>query len=291
MDLYLGMLLVAAISGLAVAAGWRVQHHLSSRSCDVLAIAVVISAGFYGNFVWQRVALAELIPFSNLIVVANWFPIFAALLIGLAWERIPGGRLRRGLPCTVLYLAAWFAVVSPLLGESPSCENVWTDDGFCAQTTDQTCTAASAASLLHMCDIAATEQEMADLCLTRRGTTWQGLYRGLKLKTHGTDWDVRVVRGSVEDVVASVSSPMILSVGLAAGSEVDGAYEREFGWTPGLRHSVLLLGTTPANHVEIADPNPSIGRENWSVEELSLLYRGPALQLVPRKKIPPVKKT
>ena len=35
-----------------------------------------------------------------------------------------------------------------------------------------------------------TEQEMAELCLTRHGTSWQGLYRGLKLKTAGTGWDV-----------------------------------------------------------------------------------------------------
>src|SRR5260221_7046371 len=39
--------------------------------------------------------------------------------------------------------------------------------------------------------ISATEQEMADLCITRRGTYWQGLYRGLKLKTAGTLWEDR----------------------------------------------------------------------------------------------------
>lgn len=124
---------------------------------------------------------------------------------------------------------------------------------------------------------------MADLCLTRTGTTWQGLYRGLKLKTEATDWDVSVVRGDVGDLVAASSSPMILSVGLEWGREVDGAYEREFGWAPGLRHSVLMLSADGADRVEIADPNPDIGREIWTVDELSLLYRGPALQLVQRR--------
>ena len=34
---------------------------------------------------------------------------------------------------------------------------------------------------------------MAELCLTRRGTSWMGLYRGLKLKTEGTPWKVEMV--------------------------------------------------------------------------------------------------
>ncbi|MCA9122981.1 MAG: hypothetical protein H6822_02985 [Planctomycetaceae bacterium] len=285
-DLFLGMLLLAVASAVALAAGLYVERQLSYRACDTLAIGVVLFAGIYGHSIWQRVALAELFPFSNLIVVANWFPIFAAFIIGLAWKRIPGGHCRRCLPSLALYLTAWFAVVTPILGESPRCDDVWTEDGFCAQSTEHTCTAASAASLLRLCGIEATEQEMADLCLTRTGTTWQGLYRGLKLKTEATDWDVSVVRGDVGDLVAASSSPMILSVGLEWGREVDGAYEREFGWAPGLRHSVLMLSADGADRVEIADPNPDIGREIWTVDELSLLYRGPALQLVQRKETP-----
>ncbi|MCA9141231.1 MAG: hypothetical protein H6823_11820 [Planctomycetaceae bacterium] len=285
-DLLLGLLLLAIATMFATALGWQIGRRISGAWCDCFAVVVVVTAGIYGNFVWQRVSLAEAIPFSNLIVVANWFPIFAAFLVALAWQRIPGGSFRRGLSGVSLNLAAWFAVVYPLLGESPSCGDIWMGGEYCVQTTDYTCTAASAASLLRVCDIAATEQEMADLCLTRQGTTWQGLYRGLKLKTQGTEWDVRVVRGDAERLIASASSPLILSVGLAAGAEVDGAYEREFGWTPGLRHTVLLLGPRVAGRVEIVDPNPAIGRESWTVEELTLLYRGSAMQIVPRKKNP-----
>jgi hypothetical protein len=243
-------------------------------------------AGLYGHVIWQRVTLAQVIPFSNLIVVANWFPMFSALLVGLAWRRIPGSCSRKSLSSVTLYVTALYAVIFPILGDPPRCDNVWSGDGFCLQTTDRTCTAASAASLLGLCDIRATEQEMADLCLTRSGTTWQGLYRGLKRKTHGTKWDVRVVRGDVQQLLAAASTPMVLSVGLTTGAEVDGAYEREYGWVPGLRHSVLMLGAGPANRVEIVDPNPEIGRESWTTEELSLLYRGPALQLVPRNENP-----
>lgn len=285
-DIYLGVLLLVIGSVPMLAVGWNIGRHVSERTCDLLALGVVVIAGVFGHTIWQRVALADAIPFSNLIVVANWFPLFAALVVGLAWRRIPGSYARKSLFSGTLYATALYAVVFPILGESPRCDNVWSGDGFCLQTTDRTCTAASAASLLRLCDIPATEQEMADLCLTRAGTTWQGLYRGLKRKTRGTKWDVHVVRGDVEHLLAAASTPMILSVGLTAVAEVDGAYESEYGWVPGLRHSVLMLGAGPANRVEIVDPNPEIGRESWTTEELSLLYRGPALQLVPRKENP-----
>ena len=89
------------------------------------------------------------------------------------------------LGCGRLLAATW-----PLLGRTPACSERWDELGTCLQTTDYTCSPACAATLLKKYGIAATEQEMAELCLTRRGTSWQGLYRGLKLKTAGTDWDV-----------------------------------------------------------------------------------------------------
>lgn len=96
-DLLLGLLLLAIATMFATALGWQIGRRISGAWCDCFAVVVVVTAGIYGNFVWQRVSLAEAIPFSNLIVVANWFPIFAAFLVALAWQRIPGGSFQRPL--------------------------------------------------------------------------------------------------------------------------------------------------------------------------------------------------
>jgi Peptidase C39 family len=86
-----------------------------------------------------------------------------------------GGLARRIVLVLALEAVAWFAVVRPIWGIPPRCRDRWEGD-FCVQTTEATCTAACAATLLRVHGIEVTEQEMADLCLTRRGTRWQGLY-------------------------------------------------------------------------------------------------------------------
>ncbi len=290
-DLYLGMLVLAALSVACLTISLWIGSRISPAVCDTAAIVVVALAALYAQSLWQKVSLAQALPFSNLIVVGNWFPLLASVVAGLAWRRIPGGWFRKAISNVTLCGTAWFAVLYPIFGEVPRCANAWTPDGFCMQTNSQTCSAASAASLLSMQGIPATEQEMAELCLTRDGTTWQGLYRGLKLKTQGTPWDVRVVQGDARQLLREATRPMILSVGLAPDVEVDGAYEREYGWRPGLRHSVILMGSSYRDRVEIVDPHPEIGHEYWTVDDLSLFYRGPALQLVPReRKFEPVRK-
>src|SRR5262245_39255762 len=65
------------------------------------------------------------------------------------------------------------------------------DKGACHQTSGYSCSAASAVMLLHQAGISATEQEMAELCVTRAGntrvagTTDSGAMRGLRRKMAG----------------------------------------------------------------------------------------------------------
>jgi len=108
-----------------------------------------------------------------------------------------------------------------------------------------------------------------------------GLYRGLKLKTKGTKWDVELVRCSADEVHKYADVPMIADVGLEANAPIDAAFRNEFGWAPGIRHSVVLL--LSGNHrLSVIDPSPQIGREEWSDEGLQLLWRGHGLRLVSR---------
>jgi len=199
-DLIVGYVIIAcAAAGLFVLTCWGTRSW-TPRHCELAAVAVVVLLIAYIRTLWYDTRLAELLPYPNLIVVGNWLPLFAAVLAGLVWRRTAGAIVRRSHTTVELALAGSLAAVFPLLGSVPDCENHWDKLGTCLQTTRYTCSPAAAATLLRKHGIESTEQEMAELCLTRHGTSWQGLYRGLKLKTAGTPWDVEVCRCSADDL-------------------------------------------------------------------------------------------
>jgi hypothetical protein len=280
-DLLLGLAVMAIGSLLVFRVTATVAHRLSWWPRNVLAILIVSAMVLYSRLLWQNTALAQWLPYSNLIVIGNWFPLFLAALAGVVIEMRRLAWLRRAAVVTVLGGFASFAVLLPLAGQAPPCGKQWADFGGCQQTTPYTCSPASAATLLQLHGIAATEQEMAELCLTRRGTSWLGLYRGLKLKTQGTAWDVELVRCSATEVSQHTDRPMIMEVGLEADTPIDAAFRSEFGWVPGVRHSVVLLASTD-RRLHVLDPSPQIGREEWNDESLHLLWRGHGLRLVKR---------
>lgn len=280
-DLLLGLAIMAIGSLLVFRLTAAVAGRLSWGPRNVLAILIVSAMVLYSRLLWHNTVLAQWLPFSNLIVVGNWFPLFLAALAGVVIEMRRLAWLRRAAVVSVLGGFASFAVVLPLLGQPPHCGQQWAAFGGCQQTTPFTCSAASAATLLRLHGIAATEQEMAELCLTRRGTSWLGLYRGLKLKTQGTAWDVELVRCSADEVRQHTDRPMIMEVGLEADATIDAAFRSEFGWAPGVRHSVVLLASSD-QRLHVIDPSPQIGREEWNDESLDLLWRGHGLRLVER---------
>lgn len=280
-DIYLGLLILAVLSTATFGAGRAIGRRVSSRAANGLSLLTVITLVVYIACVWDKTLLVGLLPFSNLIVLGNWFPLEAGFLGGLASTQFAMPAWRRGLTVVVLQLAGVVVVLFPFVGVAPHCGDVWSE-GICLQTTKQTCSAASAATLLKLHGINATEQEMAELCLTRRGTNWMGLYRGLKKKTVGTEWDVEVFTGSADEL-RSLNSPAILSVGLAHEAQADRFYQTELGWRPGMRHSVVLLGFV-TDLIEIGEPTPDVGRERWTSSDLQELYLGQGMRLVRRAK-------
>ncbi len=280
LDLYIGLAIIASFS---------VAAFLFARSFSALgqpwvsnlaALVVVVGMLCYVRFIWDDVRLARWLPFSNLVIVGNWFPIAAGFLGGLAWSRIPGAWYRRVCSVAALLLAAGYSTISPLLGAVPVCHNWWDADQGCVQSTQQTCSPACAATLLAQHGIATTEQEMAELCLTRRGTTWVGLYRGLKLKTIGTPLDVEVVACAADDVLA-MNEPAIISVGLDATAATRVMCE-EWGWIPGVDHTVVFVKNNGADGLIVADPAPGYGHERWSRDNFAMLFRGIAIRVVKR---------
>jgi predicted double-glycine peptidase len=153
------------------------------------------------------------------------------------------------------------------------------DDNVCLQTSQASCSPAAAATLLRAYCIDTTEQEMALLCLTsREGTSMLGLYRGLKIKTRNTAWDVYMFDSATIDDLRG-AGPVLLSVELR-----DGRLEQHmqtWGWIPGVPHTVVLLGFVGDDKVLVADP--AIGREVWFIDDLRLLWHGEGARLVRAK--------
>ncbi|QDU40305.1 hypothetical protein Mal4_46610 [Maioricimonas rarisocia] len=278
-DLYLGVAIMTALSVLLAVVTARVTRNVPNRLCDLLALLTIMLIVAYIVWLWDDITLAHLLPFSNLIIVGNWMTLLAGVLAGLVWRRLRKKSLRRVAAVSLLAVIGFYALVQPILGDPPECEDRWQRD-VCLQTSDVTCSAAAAAMLLAAHGIPATEQEMARLCLTRNGTTWKGIYRGLKLKTADTPYDVEIFNEDVDTLRRSKSGPFLLKAELQEDAPVPPIYHEEWGWIPGQPHSVVLFEFLDNGDALIGDP--SIGLEAWSVKDLQVLWHGQGLRLVRR---------
>lgn len=278
-DLYAGMAILAVISQFVLLATVWLTRNITKREATAVGVVVALLILCYLRFIWKSSVLAEYLPYSSIVVLSNWFPPAAAFLAGITWTHGYGSKLRRVLFGGILFATSCWSVVSPILGEPPACKNVWDENWVCRQTSRYTCTPATAAMLLTWHEIHAEESEMAELCLTRKGTTWQGLFRGLTIKTRDEPFRVRVVECEWDELPEKLTGPAILSVGIDPSKPYPEHYTKYWGWMPGVRHSVMLRDVLPDGRISIADP--AVGAEYWSVFDLQTLFRGRFLTLEP----------
>ncbi len=282
-DLYLGIALMLTLGVACFIATRRLANFGPRWVYDVAALLTVAILCGYIWWIWDDVRVARWLPVSNLIIVGNWFLPLLGVLAGLVWKRFPESRWRRSVATGLLFTAGCYTTVNPVLGEAPHCQSRWErarNARLFLQTTDATCSAAAAATLLSLHGIPADEQEMADLCLTRQGTTWKGLYRGLSLKTELSAWEVQVFRGSRDDLRGEEAYPVLVCAELDPYAPNADNYEQEYGWIPGTPHSVVVLGRTADGSFLVHDP--VAGQELWSAREMDALWTGTAVRLVPR---------
>lgn len=248
------------------------DRSISTASATCVTVLLIYAFGLHGAVLWARV-----MPFSNVILLSNLAPAILGVLAGVAIRHKGIASWRKGLSLVIFVAIAVFAAIQPVIRTIPRTNGHWRD-GVCIQTSDASCSACCAATLLHDAGIKASEAEMADLCLTStKGTTMLGLYRGLKLKTRGTNQRVYTLLGDVDDLRANTHWPIAMSVGLPPNADVDPIYEEQWGWTPGHRHAVVMYGFAENGRIDIGDP--SIGREQWTVDDLEVLFRGSAFYL------------
>jgi hypothetical protein len=238
-------------------------------------------------YLQDSLLLARLFPYTGVIVVGNTTLPLIALLAGTLIGRHPGAKssaLQRFLlPAFLVGLGVAHASF-PFWGSEPTIHPVRMLNGVFMQTSESSCSAASAATLLTHLGIPATEAEMAHMGFTRSvGTSLLGVYRGFRLKTRGKPFRVEtLVNASVDDLRRiTQENPVLLSVGLDrfSNKRIDPRYTEAWGWTPGKRHAVVLFGFLPGDYLDIGDP--SVGREKWRLDSLEVLWHGDGIYLRP----------
>lgn len=278
-DLYAGIAILAVVSQCVLMATVWSTRNITKREATAVGVVVALLIVCYLRFIWKSSVLAEYLPYSSIVVLSNWFPPAAAFLAGITWTHGYGSKLRRALFGGVLFATSCWSVASPLLGSPPVCKNIWDKNSVCRQTSRYTCTPAAAAMLLSWHGIPSQESEMAELCLTRKGTTWQGLFRGLTIKTRDQPFRVRVVECEWDELPDKLTGPAILSVGIDPSKPYPEHYTKYWGWMPGVRHSVMLRDVISDGRLSIADP--AVGAELWTEVDLQTLFRGRFITLEP----------
>jgi len=286
-DLHLALaillLLSAGLFWLGMAVGRR-GARWAAAGAGVAATGLLV---LFALTVHGKLLVARWLPFSGAIVLGNWIPLFAAVLCGVLTGRRGVARWRRAAFCVGLLGLAWYSVLLNFVPATLPAENRWTADGVCLQSSEASCSACAAATLLKHYGIDTNEEEMIRLSLTRHGGTPSlGLYRGLKLKTRGTPWDVEVVRGRFEDLLDGPGGPVVLRMRLPNDPHLYPEWLGRIGLAPDAGHAMVLFGRSGEERVLMGDP--STGLQRWPVEDIKARWRGEGLRLVPREGGPAV---
>lgn len=292
-DLYTGMAIMGTGTLVLAAGAMWFARRAEKRVIDLWGLGVILLIVLFVFVLRDGLWMARLLPYSNLVIVGNWLPLLAGALAGLLVPRLRGRRAAQILWAAALLLTAAFAIVDPLRGKPPLCHNKWDEVCLgcvsggphelvpvCRQTSQVTCSPAAACTLLAQYEIESHESEMADDCLTRNGTTWQGLFRGLKLATAGTTWDVVPIMENDFETLLALPGPKLLFVELKAGTDYDPRYAEKWGWIPGRRHTVVLYERIDSERYLVGDP--AIGLEEWSTTDIETLWHGRGMRLVNR---------
>jgi hypothetical protein len=167
-------------------------------------------------------------------------------------------------------------MLSMALRPPPEGANVW-NGPVAMQSSWATCSPAAAATLLYAEGIQVSERDMIRLCLTDyAGTPTLGLYRGIRLIADRNHRQVEIVDPALESLLSDDDWPVLLAVRLPFGEE-DRRYVDQWGWIPGVGHSVVALGRAPDGDVIIGDP--AFGVEGWSKSDLQILWQGKGLRV------------
>ncbi len=228
-----------------------------------------------GHLMWAR-----FVPHSAAIIYTSVSAVLAALAAGWGARLPDTPRWRRTVVSGLLALASLAAILWPMIAIAlrppPEGQNEWAGP-VALQTSWATCSPAAAATLLRAENILANERELIPLCLTdEAGTPTLGMYRGVKLMADKQNRQVEVVDRSLDKLIADNDWPVLMAVRLPFGVD-DPRFVQEWGWIPGMGHSVVALGFAVDGHLVVADP--AFGLERWTRNQLEVLWQGNGIRI------------
>jgi MFS family permease len=279
-DIWTAVVVMTFVSGAAalLSAGY-LHTQRGQRVMLMLALSVVATVYFLLYFAGQ-LFWARIIPSSAAITYSNLAAVFAGLGAGWAWRLPQTPRWRRALLASVLGIASLTSILWPLLAMAlrppPEGQDTW-NGPVAIQTSWATCSPAAASTLLSAVGIRVSERDMIPLCLTDdAGTPTLGLYRGIRLVADQHDRRVEIVDRSLEKLIQDDDWPVLMAVRLPFGVD-DRRFVDQWGWIPGMGHSVVALGREPDGSFIVGDP--ALGLERWSESELRILWQGNGLRV------------
>lgn len=277
-DIYQAAFIMLSICSLLFIVGLKATQHRSKRLGNLVGVLTVLLTLAYIVFLWDHAVLTRLIPYSNVIVLGNWFPIGAAILSGIACGRLSDFKKRQAFTAVGMLIVGMVGLFWPMLGSPPECGDTW-QNGNCRQTSQTSCMPAACATLLSRYGIETTEKNMARLCFTRStGTNWLGLYHGLSVKLEPEGLRPFLFDEDLEQLLAH-EKPQIISCGITdAIAKKHPQYKSDWGWIPGVKHAVVLFGMD-GKRILIGDP--AVGLEEWALEDLRILWDGRGVRLQP----------
>ena len=212
-----------------------------SRTLATALVAVMLSLILF------KTALANVPAGEPRLFPWNWYPfvepwwflfpamfIFGAGLL-LVWQSVWKRDVLLIVAGVLVIICGAYAV---LMDRPHALTGTVNAKGVCHQTSGYSCSAASAVMLLDRHGIPSTENEMAELCVTRAGnsrvagTTESGLMRGLRLKLGGRGTP-RITTPAYE----AIPTPAVVAIQLS----------------PQLSHSILVAAVEP-DQVRVVDP-------------------------------------
>jgi hypothetical protein len=270
--------LISALSVVAFFCGLKIGHQLGKKGrYSLLIVSLLIGIG-YVFFLRDSSLQILLIRNANTIFYSKWLLIIAGFAAGVLAQISSVKMWRRAVLILVLLAVSSMDFLCYFIYPRPEGGNV-TEKWLSMQTTESTCSAAAAASLLRIHGIEVSEKEMIRVCLsTIKGTPWQGVWRGVNLYAPPEHKAV-LIRGIDSK---NIEFPMLISAEFDSSNEEHTKYVSQWGWKPGTPHSVVLFERTKDGYLTVGDP--SIGIDRWDNEALEVLWNGQGIVL--KKKFP-----
>ena len=158
-DLYLSLGVMLTLCSLAAFAGASLQQRAGRAMVMIAELLVCLATVAYLNFLWDRPSLSRLLPFSSTIILGNWLPIAGTFFLGVCLKTECITSWRRIVLAIGMVAISGYSLAKPMLGTPPTCVPVMYDRTLDFQTTDLTCSAACAASLLRLHGVSANEKD------------------------------------------------------------------------------------------------------------------------------------